>query len=72
LEEEKPKDPEENLSQCHLVHHRFHIAWLGRKSVFRVEKPFTNRLSYATAFVDLSFLLENILLICEFLKIIWH
>jgi hypothetical protein len=23
----KPKYPDKNLSQCHFVHHKFHMGW---------------------------------------------
>jgi hypothetical protein len=45
----KPKDSEKNLSQCHAVHHKSHMGWLGWKPGLRCEKPVTNHLSYGSA-----------------------
>jgi hypothetical protein len=30
-EREKPKNSEKRLSQCHFVHHKFHMDWTMRK-----------------------------------------
>jgi hypothetical protein len=30
---EKPMYSENNLSQCHFVHHKSHISWIGTEPV---------------------------------------
>jgi hypothetical protein len=45
---EKPKYSGKNLSQCHFVHHKFHMDWPGMNPGLRRERPATNRLSHGT------------------------
>jgi hypothetical protein len=45
---------EENLPQCHFVHHKSHMTWPGANPSRRSGKPATNRLSYSTAKMELS------------------
>jgi hypothetical protein len=40
----------ENLSQCHFLHHKSHIAGQGSNPVRRGEKLATNRLSCGKAY----------------------
>jgi hypothetical protein len=34
----KYKNSEKNLSQCHFVHHNFHMDWSGRETALRLER----------------------------------
>jgi hypothetical protein len=45
----KPKDSDQNLSQCHFIHHKSHSIDLGASPGRRGEKPATIRLSHGTA-----------------------
>jgi hypothetical protein len=45
----KLKNSEENLSQCHSVHHKSHWTDLEMNPGCGSEKPATNRLSYGMA-----------------------
>ena len=38
----KAKYSENNLSQRHFDHHKFHVDWLGTESGLRGERPATN------------------------------
>lgn len=49
LSEKKPKYSEENLTQCHCVHHKSHMDRLGPSRSARGQKPATNLLSHGTA-----------------------
>jgi hypothetical protein len=59
----KPKDSENNLSQCHSVQHKSHTDWHGHQS----ELPqATNRLSYrAVHGADTNLLLKLLNTICS-------
>jgi hypothetical protein len=42
------KNSEENMCQCHFMHHKSDMDLPGRTSDLRGEKPATNVLSYGT------------------------
>lgn len=47
----KPKNLKKNLTQCHFVHHKFHMFSLVLTSTLHCVKPAPNCLSYSTAFL---------------------
>jgi hypothetical protein len=52
--EEKPKDTDENLSQCHFANHKSHYTDLGANTDRCSEKLATNHLSYCSASKDIA------------------
>jgi len=50
----KQKHWEAGLSECHFVHHKSHMGYLGSNPGLRGERPATDRLNYGEAELSLG------------------
>jgi hypothetical protein len=51
IDREEPEDLDRNLSQCHFVHPKFRVGWLGLKRGPCGKRPASNLLSCDTTFI---------------------